>query len=428
MKKTLVSKKTLLEQFPLTAKYIYFDNSATGLTPRIVLDSQQRYYENYCVNIERGNYLLAQAAAREYETSRTKTAKFLLNCLPEEFIFTRNFTESANLTAYALEQPLLDRGNSKQFSFQKKIIAWKRNDQIVCTVMEHHSNFLPWMRMAKHLGLELKFVYPNQEGLLSPDNFIAAVNNKTRFAAFQHISNAFGAIQPVKDIIRAIKKKAPQALIFIDGAQAAGHMPVDFPDLGCDFYAFSGHKGPLGPKGTGGLVVRKDLLDIFHPLFIGGGTVLDVTLSDYKLKDDYQRFDGGTPNIPGLIGLGKAAEYLSQNIGLKEISKHERRLIKKLLNGMNQINGIEIYGPKNIENRAGIINFNLQGWLCHDLSLVLDDRYKILTRAGHHCCIPAMRFFKLLENYGGNTRVSLHYYNTEKEVDIFLEALQELTD
>lgn len=426
MKKILVSKKTLLQQFPLTAKYIYFDNSATSLTPRIVLDSQRRYYEKYCVNIERGNYLLAQRAAGEYETSRAKAARFLLNCLPEEFIFTRNFTEGANLTSYALERPLLDRGSAKKFSFQKRLINWKRNDAIVCTVMEHHSNFLPWMRMAKHLGIELKLVYPNQEGLLLPEAFMRIVNKKTRFVAFQHISNALGVIHPVKDIIQAVKKKSPRALIFIDGAQAAGHMPVDFPALGCDFYAFSGHKGPLGPKGTGGLVIKNELLDIFHPLFIGGGTVLDVTLSDYKLKDDYQRFDGGTPNIPGLIGLGKAAEYLNQSIGLSKVIEHERRLIKKLLNGMRQIDNIEIYGPKDIKQRAGIISFNLKGWLCHDLSLALDDKYRVLTRAGHHCCIPAMRFFNLLENYGGNVRVSLHYYNTEKEVDIFLEALREL--
>lgn len=428
MKKTLVSKKTLLEEFPLIDKYIYFDNSATTLTPRIVLDSVRRYYEEYCVNIERGNYFLAHCAAKEYEASRLKAARYLLNCLPEEFIFTRNFTEGANLTAYALERPLLDRKNSKQFSYQKKIINWRRNDVIVCTAIEHHSNFLPWMRMAKYLGLELKIVYPNQEGLLLPDSFMRAVNKKTKFVAFQHISNAFGVIQPVKDIIQAIKKKSPGALIFVDGAQAAGHMPVDFRALGCDFYAFSGHKGPLGPKGTGGLAVKSELLDIFHPFFIGGGTVQDVTLSDYKLKDDYQRFEGGTPYIPGLIGLGKAAEYLSQNIGLTKIMEHERRLIEKLLKGMHLIDGIEIYGPGDIKKRAGIISFNLKGWLCHDVSLALDDKYRILTRAGHHCCIPAMRFFNLLEDYGGNVRVSLHCYNTEKEVEVFLGALKELTE
>jgi len=426
VKDSLISKNARIQQFPLTGKYIYFDNSATTLTPRSVVNAQRSYYEEYCVNIERGNYRLAQRADKAYESSRAQVARLLLGCLPQEFLFTRNFTESANLVAYALEHPLADNGRKKRFSSRQPLIAWHRGDSILCTVMEHHSNFLPWMRLAKRLNLEFNVVTPDSQGVLQPDAFIRAVNKKTRFVAFQHVSNAFGVIHPVGDIVRSIKKKNPQALIFIDGAQAAGHMPVDVNALGCDFYAFSGHKGPLGPKGTGGLMVKDALLAKFHPFCIGGGTVLDVTLRDYTLKNDYQRFDGGTPYIPGLIGLGAAAEYLSRRIGLAKIKAHERFLVEKLIKGMRLIDGVQLYGPAESKMRAGIVTFNLKKWLCHDVSMALDEKYHILTRAGHHCCIPAMRFFDILKTYGGNVRVSLHCYNTEREVEVFLEALREL--
>lgn len=405
---------------------IYFDNSATSLTPAVVLKAVQRYYKDYCVNIERSGYRLALKASKEYESGRFKAAKYLLHCHPEEFIFTRNFTEGANLAAYALEHPLLDRGNSKDFSFGEKLICWHSSDNIVGTVMEHHSNFMPWMRLARHKGLKMKYVYPTPEGILTPEAFSRIVDKNTKLVAFQHVSNAFGVLQPAQQIIAAIKKANPEALIFVDGAQAAGHIAVNFKELGCDFYGFSGHKGPLGPKGTGGLVVKKKLLGLFHPFLIGGGTVLDVTLDDYKLKDEFQRFDGGTPNIPGLIGLGTAAEYLGKRIGVNKVAAMERLLIKKLLNGLRNIEGVEIYGPKRIYRRTGIVAFNLKGWLCHDVSLALDEKWGILTRAGHHCCLPAMRFFNLLEPYGGSVRVSLHHYNTAKEVDIFLGAIKEL--
>jgi len=426
----LLSKKTFLtkdvrRQFPLLKECIYFDNSATSFTPKVVIDSMNDYYLGYCANIERGAYRLSQKATREYDLAREKIAKYLVNCESQELIFTRNFTEAANMAAFALEHPLLDR-TEKGFGYASSLIDNGKSANIVATAIEHHSNLMPWIRLSKALGVEFRTVSPTEEGLLTPEAFHSKVDKNTVFVAFQHVSNSIGTVHPVKQIIDTIKQINRKALIFVDGAQAVGHMPVDFSSLGCDFYGFSGHKGPLGPKGTGCLIVRKELLGSFHPFHLGGGTILDVTLEDYKLKNDSRQFDGGTPYIPGLIGLGTAAEFLEKNLGMNRIREYEMSLLDKLLRGLQAIDNIEIYGPKGLEKRCGIVTFNLKGWLCHDVSLALDEKHNILTRAGHHCCIPTMRFLNILDNYGGNVRISLHLYNTEEEIDKALFALKEL--
>ncbi|MFC1631937.1 aminotransferase class V-fold PLP-dependent enzyme [Candidatus Omnitrophota bacterium] len=422
----MFSREDLRGQFPLLKDYIYFDNSATSFTPQVVIESMNAYYTKYCVNVERGAYRLAQRATQEYDLAREKIAKYLVNCQPRELIFTRNFTEAANMVAFALEHPLLDR-TERGFGCAPPLIDIGQSANIVATAIEHHSNLMPWIRLAKARGVEFRTVSPNEEGLLSPEAFRSQVDKNTVFVAFQHVSNSIGTVQPVKQIVDTIKQINPRALIFVDGAQAVGHLPVDFSELGCDFYGFSGHKGPLGPKGTGALVVRKELLERFHPFHLGGGTILDVTLRDYKLKNDQRLFDGGTPYIPGVIGLGTAAEFLANNLGMEKIREHELSLLDQLLAGLKSIDNIEIYGPQGVENRCGIVSFNLKDWLSHDISLTLDEQWKILTRAGHHCCIPAMRFLNILDNYGGNVRISLHLYNTEAEIDAVLLALKKLS-
>ncbi len=415
----------LRREIPLTKKYVYFDNSATSLTPKRVVEAMNRYYFEYCSNVERGGYRLAHRAMKEYDEAREKIAALLVNCHPDELIFTRNFTEGANIVAYALEHSLLDCGRNNRFNYQKGIVPLRKGDNIVCTAIEHHSNSMPWIRLAKHKKLTLRMATPNKEGLLSPEVFSKLVDRRTRFVAFQHVSNAIGTIHPIEEIIKVIRKKSPRVLIFVDGAQAAGHMKVDFKSLGCDFYCFSGHKGPLGPKGTGALLVKKNILKNMEPLVLGGGMILDVGLNGYRLKSDFRRFDAGSPYIPGLIGLGVSAEYLAREIGLDRIKRYEDRLMKKLIKGLKTIDSIELYGPNRLNERSGIVSFNVKGWLCHDVSLALDEKWKILTRAGHFCCIPLMRFLKILEPYSGSVRVSLHYYNTEEEVDCLISALRE---
>jgi cysteine desulfurase/selenocysteine lyase len=425
-RQSLLSSFDLRREIPLLNKdIIYFDNGATGLVPEPVIESMNTYYREYCSNIERSAYRLAQRATREYDLAREKVARYLVNCTPKELIFTRNFTEGANMVAFALEHPLLER-TDKGFQYSPALIEHNSKSNIVSTTIEHHSNLMPWIRLARNLRIEFRTVNPTEEGMLMPEAFKSTVDENTILVAFQHVSNSIGTLHPVKQIIDAIRQINRKAFILVDGAQAVGHMPVDFRSLGCDFYVFSGHKGPLGPKGTGGLVIREDLLGLFHPFYLGGGTILDVTLEDYKLKDDPRRFDGGTPYIPGLIGLGAAAELLGERIGLDKIREHELSLTAKLLHGLQKIESIEVYGPKGIENRTGIITFNLKNWLCHDVGLTLDENYNILTRAGHHCCIPTMRFLNILDNFGGNVRISLHFYNTEQEIDTALSALKQL--
>ncbi|MFC1621341.1 aminotransferase class V-fold PLP-dependent enzyme [Candidatus Omnitrophota bacterium] len=412
-------------QFPLVKECVYLDSSATSFTPKIVIDAINNYYVKCCANIERGSYRLAQRATMDYDLAREKIAKYLVNCEPKELIFTRNFTEGANMAAFALEHPLLDRA-AKGFGYKDSLINSSKKANIVATAIEHHSNLMPWIRLSKALGVEFRTVDPNEEGLLVPGSFHSKVDKNTILVAFQHVSNSIGTVHPVKQIVDTVKQINSNALIFIDGAQAVGHMSVDFSSLGCDFYGFSGHKGPLGPKGTGALIVRKELLESFHPFCLGGGTISDVTLEDYQLKNDHRRFDGGTPYIPGLIGLGVAAEFLEEKIGMDKVREHELSLSERLLRGLQAIDNVEIYGPKGSENRSGIVSFNIKGWLCHDISLTLDEKWNILTRAGHHCCIPAMRFLNILDNYGGNVRISLHLYNTAEEIDIALAAIREL--
>jgi cysteine desulfurase/selenocysteine lyase len=401
---------------PLTKKYIYADNGATTPVPIPVINAMNEYFLEYCTNVERGTYSIAQKASEKWGEARRNVSKILLNCGAEEFIFTKNLTEAANIVAYALEHPLFNNGKQ-----QEPIIRWRKEDKIVTTIMEHHSNFMMWLRLAKHLNLDFSPVKPANDCRLLPELF-DIIDEKTNFVSFQHVSNAVGTVHDVKEIIKTIKEKNPNCLVFVDGSQGPGHMPVNVKDLGCDFYGFSGHKGPLGPQGTGGLYVKKELIEKMEPMILGGGIISDVSANGYRLADTYsKRFDAGTPNIPGLIGLGKAAEYVNE-IGLENIEKREKKLGRILLDGLSKMKDVEVYGS---DDDRGTITFNIKGWRSHDVSLALDEK-NILTRAGHHCCIPFMRFLGIHEKYGGNIRVSFHYYNTEEEVKKIIEAIGEL--
>ena len=400
---------------PLTKKCIYADNGATTPVPIPVINAMNEYFLEYCANVERGTYSIAQKASEKWGEARRNVSKILLNCGAEEFIFTKNFTEAANIVAYALEHPLFNDGKQ-----QEPIIRWRKEDKIVTTIMEHHSNFMMWLRLAKRLNLDFSLVKPANDCRLLPELF--DIEENTKFVSFQHVSNAVGTVHDVKEIIKKVKEKNPDCLVFVDGSQGPGHMPVNVKDLGCDFYGFSGHKGPLGPQGTGGLYVKKEIIEKMEPMIIGGGIISDVSVNSYRLADiNSKRFDAGTPNIPGLIGLGRAAEYVNE-IGLGNIEKREKKLGRILLDGLSRMKDVEVYGS---DDNRGTVTFNIKGWRSHDVSLALDEK-NILTRAGHHCCIPFMRFLGIHEKYGGNIRVSFHYYNTEEEVKKIIEAIGEL--
>jgi cysteine desulfurase/selenocysteine lyase len=422
-----LSVKEVREHIPLTKKCIYVDNGTTTPVPIPVIEAMEKYFLEYCTNVGRGGYKLAEKATRNFDLARKNTAELLLNCKMEELIFTRNLTHASNIIAYALEHPSLDRVQGV-FEYGKPLVEWEKDDKIITTVMEHHANLMPWIRLTKNLGIELNFIEPTQDGILLPESFYEVVDDSTKFVAFQHVSNSMGTIHQVKEIIKVVKKKNPSALVYIDGSQGPGHLPVDVYDLGCDFYGFSGHKGPLGPPGTGGLFVKKDLLPNIAVMELGGGIVSDVTLNDWELQSDVlsKRFDAGTPNIVGLIGLGRAAKYVTYEIGLKAIKKREHLLTKRLLEGIQDINNIHLYVPEDSAYIGGTVTFNLNGWTCTELSSLLAKNWNILTRAGHHCTIPLMRFLNVLDEYGGHIRVTFHYFNTEEEVDKIIEAIKTL--
>ena len=411
----------------ITRQYIYLDNAATTPVPRPVIEAMNEYFQEYCANIERGAYSIAARASEACDKAREKVANLLLHCDPEEFIFTRNMTQGASFVAYALEHPFLNRWNTG-FTFAPPLVHWTPQSKIVTTLIEHHSNFMPWLRLARHVGAHFVTIKPTRDGRLLPEAFAEVVDENTVLVAFQQASNAMGTRHDTTAIIRTIREANPHCLIFVDGAQGAGHMPVDVKEMGCDFYAFSGHKGPLGPPGTGGLYVRSELLSRMAPEEIGGGTIAAVTAEDYMLRTDHRarRWDAGTPNIVGLIGLGRAVEYLHQ-IGVHRVEQHERELTRQLLEGLQEIPSVEVYGPTDdLEAKAGAVCFNIRGWHSQDVSLTLDARWRILTRAGHHCCQPMMRFLGLWKTYGGNVRASFHYFNLSDEVEQLLQAVKTL--
>jgi len=335
------------------------------------------------------------------------------------------------MMAYALEHPLLDRAGSV-FKEHEPLVRWERGDNIVFSDLEHHSNMMPWIRLARHVGAEVRVArFNRRSGQIEPSALEEVVDERTKVVAIQHASNVTGVVHPVEEFVKVAKEANPDCIVVIDGSQGPGHMPVDVKRIGCDAYAFSGHKGPLGPQGSGGLYVRRELLERMEPMEIGGGTIADVTTHDYKLREDVlsKRWEAGTPSIACLIGLGRAAEYVAEEIGLERIRAREERLTEQFIEGLLDIPGVEVYGEvEDISIKSGVVSFNIRGWDSHDVSLALDSEFKppILMRAGHHCAIPACRALGVFERYGGTVRASFHYYNTPEEVEAALKAIRKL--
>ncbi|NYT00166.1 MAG: cysteine desulfurase [Methanocellales archaeon] len=374
---------------------IYMDSAATSLTPEPVVASIQSYYRCYNANVERGVHRLSQVASQLYEEAHIKVADFI-KAKEEEIIFTKNTTEGINLVASGL--------------------GWNREDKIITSILEHHSNLMPWLRIKRKFGVKLEIVKP-KNGVLRPEDIEKVVDDRTKLVALTHVSNVLGLITPIKEIAKVCKEN--NALFLVDGAQSVPHIPVDVKELGCDFLAFSGHK-MLGPTGTGILFMRMPLLESVEPLTIGGGTIDDVSPEEYKLKENYERFEAGTPNIAGGIALGSAVEYL-ENIGMKDIRKHEEKLTKKFVLGLEEIENVEIL-HQYLDQRIGVISFNVEGLNSHDVALMLDDFSNIMVRSGYHCCMPLMKELGVK----GAVRVSLYLYNTEDEVETLLGIVEDI--
>ena len=384
---------------PLLENVIYLDAASTTPTPKPVVESMCDYFYNYNTNTGRGAYNLAVKATKEFESSRTRISKFV-GSKPSEIIFTKNTTEAINLVANG--------------------INFKKGDSVIVPNIEHHSNFVPWLNLKKR-GVDLRIVEADKYGIIDPSDILAAVDGSTKLITTTHVSNAIGSVQPVKEIGEIADEN--NILYLVDAAQSAGHMEFNVKDINADFVSVPGHKGLLGPIGTGFLYLNQEVSEEIDPMNFGGGTVLDVTEDNFTLEAVPARFEGGTQNIAGVIGLGAAVDYL-ERIGMETIQDHSRKLTAKLFQEINDIENTIVYGSP--ENIYGIVAFNIDGVNAHDVAKILDEVKNICVRSGHHCAIPAIRHIGAYE-LGGTVRASVHYYNTLEEIEIFGETLKEIS-
>lgn len=392
--------------FPVLSKLVYgkplvyLDNAATSQKPSSVIQALVDYYEGYNANVHRGVHALSMESTQRYEEAREKVVRFIGAPDSENLIFVRNTTEGINLVASTWAAANIGPG-----------------DEILLTEMEHHSNLVPWQRLAKDKDARLRFIPVTDEGTLDLSNLDALLNHRTKLVSMTHMSNVLGTINPVKDI--AQKAHAVGALILIDAAQSVPHMPVDVTDLGCDFLAFSSHK-MLGPTGIGGLYVSSPVLEQMEPFLSGGEMVQEVTFDSATWNDLPMRFEAGTPNIAGTIGLGAAVDYL-ESLGMDQVRKHETQLTGYALDALKELSeDFNFYGPADLSIRGGIISFYSPDVHPHDLGTLL-DREGIAIRAGHHCAMPLTRD-KL--GVAATARASFYIYNTEEEVDLLVSTLK----
>ena len=385
-----------------SGEYVYFDNAATSQRPRQVLEAVSEFYKTTNANPLRGLYDWSMGATECYEGARKTVAAFIGAKTPEEIIFTRNTTESINLVAYSYG---LDNV--------------KEGDEIVITVMEHHSNMLPWQMVAKKNKAKLIYLEPDEEGVISREEYTSKITDKTRIVAVGHVSNVMGVTNPVKEITEYAHSKG--AIVVVDGAQSAPHMKVDVQDIGCDFFAFSGHK-MLAPMGIGALYGRKELLENMQPFLTGGEMIEYVTREDATYAELPHKFEAGTVNAGDAVGLETAIKYIEE-IGFEAIEKQEQKLTALLMEGLAKLPYIKVYGSKDPSKHCGIVTFTMDGVHPHDLSSVLNDD-KVCIRAGHHCAQPLMQFI----GAGSTARASVYFYNTEEEVKIFLDKLSKVRE
>lgn len=402
----MVDTQKIREDFPILnipreedgLKLIYFDNTATSLTPKQVTNSILEYYHNYGVNIHRGIYSLSKKASEIYEEAHDTVAQFIGAKDRSELVFVKNTTEAINTIAFGLK--------------------WNRGDEIILSVMEHHSNLVPWQVVSKTYDLKLKFIPLTSDYKLDLSFLESNISKKTRIVAITHVSNVLGTINPVKEIGKLAHDY--DALFLVDGAQSTPHMPVNVKDINCDFFAFSGHK-MLGPTGIGGLYISPSAVEEIHPFQYGGGMIRSVTLEHCEWGDMPWKFEAGTPNIAGGIGFAAAIKYLKK-IGMGWIRQHERNLTEYLIKKVSDITGVLMYGTMDFNRRGGILPFNVKGFDPHEVALHLDELGNIAVRSGLHCAEPLHR----LLNANATARASLYLYNTKEEVDKFIELLNTL--
>ena len=378
-------------------RLVYLDSAATSQKPKQVIDAIVDYYSRYNSNVHRSVHTLGEEATAAYEAAREKTARFV-GARPKELVFVRGTTEATNLVRFAWGEKFVRTG-----------------DTIVTTLMEHHSNIVPWQLLAKSRGAVLKFVGLQPDGTLDMAQFEELLKESPRLVAVAHCSNVLGTINDIATICARARKAG--ATTIVDGAQGVPHLPVNLEAIGCDFYAFSGHK-MLGPTGIGALVGRKALLEEMDPFHGGGEMIREVFLDHSTWNEEPYKFEAGTVNIADAIGLGAAVDYLV-GIGMEKVRDHEVRLLKYALETLNQVSGFRAYGPSDTSLRSGVVSFNLSDVHPHDLATILDEE-GIAIRSGHHCAQPLMRWLDV----AATSRASFHVYNSEDDVDALKMGLE----
>ncbi len=375
---------------------IYFDSAATSQKPRAVIEALQSFYEHDNANVHRGLHTLSGRATEAYEHARQRVADYIGATSADQIIFTRGTTESINLVAQAWGGKFIRKG-----------------DVVLLTVMEHHSNLVPWQLLAERTGAELRFLPVLDDGTLDLEQLSSLLTPDVKLFAFTHISNSLGTINPVAEL--CAKARAMGALTLVDAAQSVGHMPLDVQELGCDFLAFSGHK-MCGPTGIGALYGRSEILDLVPPWHGGGEMIVSVTLEKSTFKKPPHRFEAGTPNIAGAIGLATAIDYI-ESIGRQEIFEHDSELAHHAAERLAELPGTRILGPSG--ERGALVGFVMDAAHPHDLT-TFADQFGLAMRGGHHCNQPLMRRFDV----SGTTRASFYFYNTIEEIHRMIEILQ----
>ena len=397
----MLNVDAIRRDFPILNKGLtYFDSAASSLTPEQVVLKEMEFYHDYRANVERGVHRWSQRASAEFEKAHEEVARFINAPGPENVAMLRNTTEGINLVANSLD--------------------WKKEDKIVTTVIEHHSNFITWLRVGNRYGCKVSVVRATTEGEFDLNDFEKIIDDKTKIVAVTGVSNVLGVIVPVKEIAEIAHEHGAKMLV--DGAQSVPHMKTDVGRDKIDFLAFSGHK-MLGPTGVGGLFIAEEELYTTEPLCIGGGTIADVSIDSYTLTEPPLRFEAGTPAIAQVIGLGEACRYLNRE-GMENVTHWDHVLAEKMVDGLSDIDGVTIYGPKDPKKRVGLVTFNIRDLNPVDVALTLDNDYAIAVRSGHHCALPLMKeLFNLNE---GNVRASSYLYNTKDEVDMLVTAVTEI--
>jgi cysteine desulfurase/selenocysteine lyase len=379
---------------------VYLDNAATTQKPRVVIDALRSYYETDNANVHRGVHQLSERATEAYEEARRRVRAFLNAAHEREIVFVRGTTEGINLVAQ---------------TFGRRTV--RAGDEILITALEHHSNIVPWQMLCEEQGATLRVVPIDDAGQVDQDAFRRLLGERTRLVAIAHVSNALGTVLPVKAMIEAAHRQG--AAVLIDGAQAAPHVPVDVQALDCDFYAFSGHK-VYGPTGIGALYGKAERLERMPPYQGGGDMIKSVTFEKTTYNDVPYKFEAGTPNIAGAIGLGVAVEYL-RSLGLDRVAAHEHELLSYATGPLARIPGVRLIGTA--REKAAVLSFLVEGIHAHDVGTIL-DRQGVAVRTGHHCAMPVMARFGV----AATTRASLALYNTRADIDALVAALAKVRE